>query len=466
MKPNIIYILTDDFGYGDSSCYGATKINTPNIDRLASEGVLFTNAHSPSAVCTPTRYSILTGRYCWRSRLKKGVLVGDSNPLIEKDRTTVPSYLKQNGYKTSCIGKWHLGLEWSKDGDEINFEEPIKHGPLQVGFDYYYGISASLDMPPYCFIENDRSVGIPSIEKYPMDFSQRGRGGLMTPGWEDKKVNKVHTQKATEWIKRHIEKSSEQPFFMYLALTGPHTPWTPDDEFIDKSGIGPRGDLILEMDWTVGEVMKTLERLGIRENTLLIFTSDNGPHPKTEEITKYGHKPVRELRGQKADIWDGGHKVPFIASWPQYIKPGSISSELICLTDLMSTCAEMLGETLPKDIGEDSFNILPALLGEQSQPIRESIVHHSYSGMFSFRKGEWKLIVGEGSGGFGIPDEPQIIGIPLQGGYKQDGKPCQLYNIKNDPEEEYNLYTERNEIAKELERELQEITQSGYSRTS
>lgn len=455
-KPNIIYILMDDFGYGDASCYGARKIRTPNIDQLAEKGMRFTDAHSPSAVCTPTRYSILTGTYCWRSRLKEGVLYGESEPLIEDHLLTVPSFLKQHGYATSCIGKWHLGLGWAREHGEIDFSSTINHGPINVGFDYFYGISASLDMPPYCFIENDRTVDIPTESKFPEDFSQRGRGGLMTPGWQDEQVNTIHTEKAVSYIDEHVKLNEDQPFFMYLALTGPHTPWTPAKEFQDKSGIGPRGDLILEMDWSVGEIMKTLKRLNIQDDTLLIFTSDNGPHPKTDEMTVYGHQPAGDMRGQKADIWEGGHRVPFIASWPAQMECGAVNDDLICLTDLMATCAAIIGKPLPAGTAVDSYNILPALLGESSSG-RGSVIHHSYTGMFSIRRGDWKYIEGEGSGGFGPSETPQIIGIPSQGKIESNGIPAQLYNVTEDFSEKSNVYLEHPEIVNALRAELHQI---------
>lgn len=455
-SPNIVYILTDDLGYGDLSCYGCTKYDTTNLDSLAKEGIRFTDAHTPSAVCTPTRYGILTGRYCWRSPLKKGVLQGHSEPLIEKSRVTVASYLREQSYATACIGKWHLGLGWLHIGDEIDYSRPLNHSPVHLGFDYFYGISASLDMPPYCFIENDRVVGAPLIPRTEFDFSQKRRRGSMAPGWKDEEVNRIHTEKAIEYIENQTRNEVNQPFFLYLALTGPHTPWKADKKFADASKIGPRGDLILEMDWTVGKIIETLERLNIRENTLVIFTSDNGPHPHTPEVTTYGHKPAGELRGQKADIWDGGHRVPFIASWPGQIAEGSVSDELVCLTDLIATCADILQDDLPATVGEDSDSMLPVLRGGRST--RSSVVHHSINGMFSIRKGEWKFVRGKGSGGFGRPNpDNQIIGFPTQGLDPEDDAPGQLYRIAEDMTESENLYFSRPDIVQEMSGLLDEI---------
>lgn len=459
-KPNIVYILADDLGYGDLQCYGESAIPTPHIDELAKEGVRFSDAHSPSAVCTPTRYSVLTGRYSWRSRLKESVLGGHSEPLIEPERLTVPSFLKENGYETACIGKWHLGLGWGKDGEEFDYQQPITGGPTELGFDYFYGIPASLDMPPYCFIENDRTVGIPSVEKEPKDFSQAGRTGLMTPGWKDEEVNETLTQKAESYISDHVKSKQNLPFFMYFPVTGPHTPWLATEQFRGKSGVGPRGDMIMELDATVGRIIKTLKDLNEWDNTLLIFTSDNGPHPATEEITIHGHKPAGDLRGQKADIWEGGHRVPFIASWPGTIREGTVSDQMVCLVDLLATCADMINEPLPSEAGEDTLSMIPAFTENKS--IRESVIHHSITGMFSIRRRDWKLIQGKGSGGFGVQSKKdQLIGLPTQGRSVADHSPGQLYNINVDEAEQNNLYLQEPEIVEELTNELISIINAG-----
>lgn len=459
-KPNIIYILADDLGYGDLSCYGKSTIPTPHIDQLASEGIRFTDAHSPSAVCTPTRYSILTGRYSWRSRLKESVLWGHSEPLIETDRLTVPSFLKEHGYQTACIGKWHLGLGWGRKGKEIDYQKPIKGGPTELGFDYFYGIAASLDMPPYCFIENNRVVEIPTLEKDPKDFSQQGRNGLMAPGWKDEEVNDILTQKAETYLGEQLNKHPNQPVFMYFPLTGPHTPWLPAEKYKGKSGIGPRGDMIMELDATIGRIMETLKCLGEWDNTLFIFTSDNGPHPATEEITLHGHKPAGELRGQKADIWEGGHRIPFITSWPGVIPAGDVTHKITCLSDLLGTCADIIGEPLPDKTGEDTVSMMPIF--NEDKVVRESVVHHSITGMFSIRRGKWKLIQGKGSGGFGVQSEKdQNIGLPTQGRYHTDNSPGQLYNIAIDKAEQYNLYLKEAEIVQQLTKELIEIINAG-----
>lgn len=474
-KPNIIFLMADDMGYGDLGCYGATQIPTPNIDRLAKEGVRFTDAHSPSALCTPTRYGVLTGRYCWRTRLASGVLTGFSTPLINPKRLTVPSFLKQHGYRTGCIGKWHLGLGWARkdkgkgigrDGENVDYSKPIKAGPTALGFDYFFGIPASLDMPPYCFIENDRTVGIPSVEKSPLNTLQRA--GLMTPGWKDEQVGPTFARKAIEFIENHTSKHPDRPFFLYYPTPAPHTPCTPPDFIRGRSTAGKRGDMVAEVDWTAGQLIDTLNRLKLAENTLIIVTSDNGAMvtgrpewandpPEKWDIDHHGHRPNGILRGQKADIWDGGHRTPFIARWPGRIKPGSTSREIISLTDLMATCAVIVGAELPDNAGEDSFNILPALLGKKlDKPIHEAIVSHSGWGMFSIRQGPWKLILGRGGGGFD----------PKYRKYKpKPGEPVgQLYNLDKDIAETNNLWLQHPDIVKRLRELLNRYKRQGRTR--
>ena len=473
-KPNIIFLMADDMGYGDLGCYGATQIPTPNIDRLASQGIRFTDAHAPSALCTPTRYGVLTGRYCWRTRLKKGVIYGHSKPLIKPDRLTVPSLLKQHGYKTACIGKWHLGFDWAvkgetkepqEDGMNVDYTKTVKNGPLEFGFDYFFGIAASLDMPPYCFIENNHTVGIPTLEKYPYNTLQKK--GLMPPGWKDERVGPTFTRKAVNFIENNVKTRPNKPFFLYLPISAPHTPCTPPDFIKGRSSAGVRGDMVTEVDWTTGQILDTLDRLNISENTLIIVTSDNGAltvglpdwakdPPAKYDIEHFGHRPNGALRGQKADIYDGGHREPFIARWPGKIKPASTSDELICLIDLMATCAAIVGAKLPDNAAEDSYNILPALLDKKNHfPIREALVHHSGEGMFSIRQGRWKLVLGRGSGGFSIP--PHIEPKPHQ-------PQGQLYDLQADPAESNNLWAQNPQIVERLTNLLDKYKQQGYSR--
>jgi arylsulfatase A-like enzyme len=463
-KPNIVFIMADDMGYGDLGCYNRdSKIPTPNMDRLAEEGIRFTDAHSPSAVCTPTRYGVLTGRYCWRSRLKRGVLNGYSPCLIDTGRMTVASLLKQYGYATACIGKWHLGLGSNRRAD---FSKTLVPGPNALGFDYFYGISASLDMPPYCYIENDRVVEEPTLMVEAGEASKDGwwRKGPIAPGFKHVEVMPKITEKAVAYIDKHVKSSRSSPFFMYFALPAPHCPIAPADFVKGRSQAGGYGDYVVEVDWTVGEVMKALERNGLTGNTLIMVTSDNGSPGRTKIkrapysiIEVYGHYPSGDLRGIKADIWDGGHREPFIARWPAKIRAASASDELICLTDLMATCAAVVGAKLPNSAGEDSYNILPALLGRKvNQPIREAVVHHSGSGMFAIRQGKWKLILGRGSGGFSKPKK-----------YKpKPGEPeGQLYNLEEDLAEANNLWAQRPEIVRRLTNLLDKYKEQGHSRT-
>jgi len=489
--PNIVYILADDMGYGDVSCLNPdSKISTPNLDRLAKDGISFTDAHSGSAVCTPTRYGILTGRYCWRSALKSSVLWPWDGPLIEPDRLTVGSFLKQHGYTTACIGKWHLGWEWSTlDGsgmnediplgkwdqairgriaEKIDFSAEIKNGPITRGFDYYFGDDVP-NFPPYCFIENNRTMGLPSMMK---PDTMYGNPGIMVEGWKLEEVMLALTRKAMEYIKAGageglFKREQDKPFFLYFPLTAPHTPIAPAADFKGKSDAGAYGDFVQEVDWTVGQVIKALEEGGLAENTLLIFTSDNGSPGRdgtnmggpTSSVRAYGHNPSHVFRGIKADIWEGGHHVPFFARWTGKIIPGSESDEIICHTDLLETCAAVLDIPLPDNAGEDSYNILPALLGEPyNKPIREATVHHSSGGSFAIRQGKWKLELCGGSGGWSKPGNSMA---------KEMGLPeIQLYDLSTDPKEENNLYEQYPGIVEDLTSLLQKYMDEGRSTPS
>jgi arylsulfatase A-like enzyme len=455
--------MADDMGYGDLGCYNKnSKIPTPNMDALAAEGIRFTDAHSPSAVCTPTRYGVLTGRYCWRSRLKRGVLNGYSPALIESGRMTVASLMKQHGYATACVGKWHLGLGNEKKTD---FDKPLVPGPNAVGFDYFYGISASLDMPPYCYIENDRPVQRPTSTIKQGNSTEDGwwRAGAVAPGFKHVEVLPKLTEKAVEIIENHAAKKANVPLFLYFALPAPHCPIAPADFVKGRSKAGGYGDFVVQVDWTVGQVVKALERNGLAKHTLIIVTSDNGSPGRTKikrdpysVIELYGHRPNGNLRGIKADVWDGGHREPFIARWPGKIPAGTVSDEVICLTDLMATCASIVDARLPDNAAEDSYNILPALLGKKrTEPIRQAVVHHSLSGVFCIRQGRWKLILGRGSGGFTSPRRYE----------PKPGEPeGQLYDMENDLAESRNLWNERPEIVKRLTNLLERYKRQGHSR--
>lgn len=451
--PNIVYILADDLGWGDLRCYNpASGVPTPHADRLASQGVRFTDMHSPSAVCTPTRYGIMTGRYCWRSRLKSGVLWGYSPNLIEPGRLTVPAMLKARGYYTAGVGKWHLGLG---EREKADYTQPLRPGPVTHGFDYYFGIPASLDMDPYLYFENDRVVEAPTAHT---EGSKTPRGvfwrpGGIAPGLKMEEVLPTLTRKAVSIVKERAKKP--QPFFLYFPLSAPHTPWVPLREWRGKSEAGDYGDFVAQVDDTVGQVLRALDESGAASNTLVIFTSDNGADWKPEDKERFAHRANAAWRGEKADIWDGGHRIPFLARWPGRIAAGTKSDELGCLTDLMATAGEIAGAKLPANAGEDSYSLLPALLGRRGKPIREAVVHHSVDGVFGIRQGEWKLALGLGSGGFSQPKRIE----PKPGGPRG-----QLYNIARDPAEKENLWLKHPEIVARLTALLEKYQREGRSR--
>ncbi|AQT67589.1 Arylsulfatase [Anaerohalosphaera lusitana] len=466
-KPNIVFILADDMGYGDLACQNPkSKIPTPNLDRLAAQGIRFTNSHSPSAVCTPTRYSILTGRYCWRSRLKKSVLWQWDKPLIEPDRLTVGDMLKQKGYHTACIGKWHLGWDWpTKDnkplnnrdtGETVDFTKPVANGPTTRGFDYYFGDDVP-NFAPYCFIENDRTVGIPDKLKPRKMF---GAHGVMLEGWKLENVMPTITDRAAEYVTDRAKQSD--PFFLYFSLTAPHTPIAPAEEFIGKSDAHRYGDYVYQVDHSVGQVLDALDKAGIADNTIVIFTSDNGSPARdgrnysgpTRSVLKYGHDPSRPWRGIKADIWEGGHRVPFVARWPKHFPAGKTSDELISHVDFMATMTAVLNIDLPNSAAPDSYNILPALQGKaQAKPIREALVHHSIQGLFAIRQGKWKFVDGLGAGGFSGP-----IRKPKPG-----ESPGRLYDMHADPQEKNNLYDQHPEVVKQLKALLEKYKKDDRS---
>lgn len=444
-KPNIVFIMTDDQGYGDASSYNPeSRIPTPGIDRIASEGIRFTDAHSGSAVCTPTRYGLMTGRYAWRSRLQSGVLVTGKKQrcLIDGSTLTVPELLKQHGYQTALVGKWHLGYSYEFPAGEeklrsILTEKPygnltalaapvgskIVDGPVEHGFDRFHGFHHAREM--HSWVENDVVK-----ENIPLD----------------QVINR-----STEQSIRFIEEQAgaSKPFFLYLALGSPHTPIVPSNDWVGKSGISVYADFVMETDHATVRVLETLDRLGIADNTIVFFTSDNSCSPAANfnELRAKGHDPSYSLRGAKADVWDGGHRVPYVVRWPRVIKPGRISDQIICHNNLMATCAQILGAALPVDAGVDSFSILPILKeSESDSPTHPYVIHHSITGRFAIRKGDWKFIATQGSGGWSKGD---------------DGKPSQLYNLANDRKETINLVDEKSEIVAELTQLLETAVKSG-----
>lgn len=459
-RPNIVVILADDLGLGDvGATYPRCKIPTPHLNRLASQGMIFLDAHSGSSVCTPTRYGLLTGRYCWRSPLKSGVLFGYSPRLIEPGRQTVASLLKANGYHTACIGKWHLGMDWplneggiaSSDADarNVDYTKPILNGPLTVGFAEYIGISASLDMPPFIWIHNDRTVGLPTVEKTWI------RKGLAHPDFEPSNVLPEIGKKTVAYLAERATKS--EPFFLYVPLTSPHTPIVPTAAWQGKSGLNAYADFVMETDAVVGNILEALETFKLAENTLVIFTSDNGCSPQANipELHKKGHDPSAGFRGHKADIFEGGHRVPFIVRWPGVVRPGSSSQHLVCLTDIARTATEAAGVPMPADSGEDSFSLIPILKGEENPAVRDHLVHHSINGSFAIREPRWKLNLCPDSGGWSPPrpGRDDTSSLPR----------VQLYNLNADPAETNNLASAYPELVTRLTKRLESIVADGRS---
>ena len=460
-KPNVVYILADDLGYGDlRSGNPDSKIATPGSGQMAEEGMVFTDAHSNSAVCTPTRYGVLTGRYAFRSRLKRSVLNGFSNHLIEDGRMTVASFLQDEGYHTAFIGKWHLGWDWAKDGKKVDYTKPITNGPREKGFVYSYGHSGSLDMAPYVWVENGMPTAVPTKETgRTKQESKNGwwRQGLTAPDFDHEDVLPNLTRRAVKYVKE--QSKSKKPFFLYLALPSPHTPVLPTPEFQGKSGLqSAYADFVTMTDDTVNQVLNALKESGVDENTILIFTSDNGCSPEADfkELEKQGHDPSFVFRGHKADIFEGGHRVPFLVRWPAKVKAGSTCDDPTCLTDLLATMAEVLDKKLPVDAGEDSVSMLPNLLGKSKGPVREATVHHSINGTFAIRQGKWKLIDAPHSGGWSSPK-------PAEKNLYKDLPKIQLYDLESDPGESKNLSEANPEVVKKLTVLLEKYRNEGRS---
>ena len=459
-KPNIVFIFADDMGYGDVSALNEnSKIQTTNIDRIAHEGVTFTDAHSSSSVSTPSRYSLLTGRYNWRSTMKSGVLMGYNNALIAPDRKTIANVLQGQGYQTACIGKWHLGWDWNNieaGPENVDFSKPIANGPTTRGFDYFYGIIASLDMAPYVYVENDMPTALPDRETV-NDGMKYWRKGPTASDFDHEQTLPNFINRAVSYI--HDKSKEDKPFYLYLPLPAPHTPILPIKEYQGKSGLNPYGDFVLMVDDMVGKVMKALKDAGVEENTIIVFSTDNGcsPQAKFDELQEKGHYPSYIYLGHKADLFDGGHRIPCVVRWPARIKP-HVVDQTICLTDFFATFAAVADYRLKDTEGEDSYNILPLLLNEkESNVIREATVHHSINGEFTIRKGDWKLLLSPSSGGWSFPkpgtDDEVIKTLPL----------VQLYNMKEDPAETNNVYAEHPEIVKDLKDLMVKYVKDGRS---
>ncbi|MCB1227885.1 MAG: arylsulfatase, partial [Verrucomicrobiales bacterium] len=454
-QPNFIFILADDMGYGDPEFAGGLA-RTPHLNRLADEGLRFTDAHTTSAVCTPTRYGIVTGRYNWRSPLKSGVLWGESEPLIPTSRTTVAKFLQDRGYATCVIGKWHLGLGWKKldaprqadsgptegPGWDIDYTQKVEGGPLALGFTHDFLYPASLDMPPYVYLRDDQPVGVPTVTKA---FKTPNRPGPATADFEAEACLRDFAREARAFIGQSVQ--AKQPFFLYLPLTSPHTPIVPTAEWQGKSGLGDYGDFLMETDWVVGQVLAELDERGLAEDTVVVFTSDNGCSPAADipALEAQGHYPNAPWRGHKADIFDGGHRVPFLVRWPALVKRGEECAHTVCTADFFATAADVLGvkTEIPEDAAEDSFSFLPLLeQPDRQEGTRPFVIHHSINGSFAIRQGPWKLCLCPDSGGWSDPrpaknakQREEAAGLP----------PVQLFKIAQDQKESRNLEAEEPE---------------------
>ncbi len=502
-KPNIILIFADDLGYGDVSCFNEnSKIHTRNIDSLAESGMKFKDSHATSALCTPSRYGLLTGRYNWRSRLKSYVIPGDSDTLIERDRKTIAHIMKDSGYRTAAVGKWHLGLEWTykegKDfkkfsldpdnfedhkyqfgrggvfdpscpfaeieGLDIDYEKPIKYGPNDYGFDYFFGTSASLDQPPYVYIENSRIIGnpavlsgLPDLDRAEDSQKHAWQMGPAAIGFVNKQVPVDMQNKVMELLDEFTD--SDQPYFLYYPVHLVHGPLLPSDEFKGQSGIGDYGDFVLQLDHYVGQIIDILKAKDQFEDTVVIFTSDNGASGVAgfEELAEHGHNPSYHFKGKKADIWEGGHREPTIISYPREIEGGTETEQMTSHSDIYRTLANLLGAEVPEDAAEDSYSLIPVLKGERKS-VREDIVHSSGNGGFSIRRGYWKLnLVAEGGGfdaSYSLKDET-----------KEDThfRPCELFDLRDDISETENIIDKHPEVVKELKDALTEYIKRGRS---
>ncbi|EDM29648.1 arylsulfatase A precursor [Lentisphaera araneosa HTCC2155] len=466
-KPNIIYILADDMGYGDVKAYNKDcKFPTPHLDSMAENGIMFTDSHTNSSVCTPTRYGIMTGRYAWRTRLKDGVQNGYGPALIGPERLTLASLLKDQGYNTACIGKWHIGMNWKitsgaspkAKGENVDHKTPIQGGPVDIGFDYYFGLAGSLGMPPHCFIENRELIAELDVKHKDKKGGDKKlhscRPGYANSDFDVFKVLNQITDKAVDYIAENAKKP--EPFFIYFSLNSPHAPVTPHKDFQAKSKINAYADFCMETDWRVGQIIQALKDQGIYDNTLVVFTTDNGCSgtAKIDQLLEVGHNPSAHFRGIKGNLYEGGHRVPFLVQWPKQIKAGSVSDQTICTTDFLATLADMNGLKLKDNQGEDSVSFLPALKGQTIQKQREAIIHHSDKGKFAIRRDKWVLIMDEGAGSGRNPKYWDPVQNPAA---------IQLFDLSKDPGQTINLQAQNPEVVSQMKKQLMSIIDNGRS---
>ncbi len=473
-RPNIVYLLCDDLGVGDLKAFNSeSKIPTPAMDRLAAQGLRFTDAHSGSAVCTPTRYGIMCGRYAWRTKLQNGVLGGLSPSLIAPDQSTVPRFLKQYGYHSACIGKWHLGLDWQKQSGKsvsdlaietaeqtrnVDYSQPFGAGPVLAGFDEYFGISASLDMVPYVYLKDHSVTETPSMDKsFGMRSATDKRQTRLGPGSPEFNAEDVLPRLTRESI-AYLERRSvdHQPFFLYVPFASPHTPIAPSKAWEGKSSLNPYADFVMQQDDCIGQILNALDQSKLAQDTIVFFTSDNGCSPEADlpRLREMGHDPCRPYRGHKADIYEGGHRVPMIVRWPGVIAPNSTTSLTVCLTDLFATVADAIGTPMPVDSGPDSFSWIAVFRNSAALPIRPSTIHHSINGSFAIRKGRYKLCFCPDSGGWSDPKPKPKPNLDVG---------LQLFDLEQDLLETKNLVNDLPLVVDELVKDMEYCIEHGRS---
>ncbi|MEQ8765717.1 MAG: arylsulfatase [Planctomycetota bacterium] len=475
-RPNIVILYADDLGYGDLGCYGTgSKIPTPNLDRLAGEGLRFTDAHSSSGICTPSRYALLTGRYHWRKF--HGIVNAFGGSVFSSERLTLPEMLRASGYRTACIGKWHLGWNWEalkKPGarplkverrnrgfaaDAFDWSRPIPGGPLAHGFDHYFGDDVP-NFPPYTWIEDDRILKAPTVpylpDPAPAEGSPEGRPGPMAEGWKQDAVMPALTRHVVEWLGR--QKDQDEPFFLYFPWTSPHAPIVPAPEYLGRTEVGGYGDFVHQSDHHAGQVLAALDVNGLGDDTLVIFTADNGPeHYAYPRAREHGHRSAGPLRGLKRDVWEGGHRVPFLVRWPGVVKPGTVSNSLVSQIDLMATLAEIVGFELPADAAEDSESLLALLEGAKTGP-REALVHNTFEGKWAIRVGSWLWIDAPNGQHTRVPEwYTEAEDLPPDEGASA------LFDLAEDLGQRVNIASGHPEVVQQLRSRLKRIRERGHS---
>ena len=472
-RPNIVIIYTDDQGYGDVSALNEhARFATPHIDRLVREGMTFTDGHCSDTVCTPSRYGLLTGRYSWRSRLKRGVMGSEGPCLIEDGRVTLASLLRDHGYQTAMIGKWHLGMQFDGEVGARDWSKPFRDGPIEKGFDHFFGIPASMNFGVLTYLEQDRvqaPANLWTAKKPGQNQGDRLSYRIRPPyqaersaiarrpqlevaaGFDDSEVLQTFLAEAAKWIDGVAEDAKRgKPFFLYLPLTSPHKPVCPQKEFVGKSNAGLYGDFMMETDHRVGQLLAALDTHGLAANTMVVFTADNGAeNTYRDRKQRYGHYSSGPYRGGKRDLYEGGHRVPFVVRWPAMVKAGSRSASTVCQTDLLATFAELVGANLSANAGEDSFSLLADLQGKVRAKRRAPVIHHSASGHFAVRDGRWKLLLGRGPQG----KAKAGTGEPIH----------ELYDLLADPGESQNVVAANADVAQRLQQQITRLVQDGRS---